>query len=113
MYPIREGIRLLEALTLAGGPRESADVRAITITRGEKKLTCDLQALLDEGKTEQNLGVEAGDIILVPKTDRRVLVVGEVQAPGLYDLPSEPTLLNALAMAGGIRVGGDLQQIRV
>ena len=113
VYPIREGIRLLEALTLAGGPRESADVRAITITRGEKKLTCDLQALLDEGKTEQNLGVEAGDIILVPKLDRRVLVVGEVQAPGLYDLPSEPTLLNALAMAGGIRVGGDLQQIRV
>lgn len=113
LYPLREGTRLLEALTLAGGPNEEADLSRVSVTRGKEKMAANLQALLNEGNTDQNLLVQPGDIVVVPKRNRRVMVVGEVQAPGLYELPEDAHILDALGLAGGIRPTGNAQQIRV
>jgi polysaccharide export outer membrane protein len=63
----------------------------------------DLGALLEEGRTEENLALRAGDIVQV-RPAGVVYVVGEVNRPGGFPTPagSPMTVLQALAMAEGL-----------
>ncbi len=48
--------------------------------------------------------------ILTQRATRYVYVLGEVAHPGRYDLQAPTTLMQAIAMAGGWNVGGNLRQ---
>lgn len=69
----------------------------------ERVAEVDLGALLESGRTEENLMVRPGDIVQV-RPAGVVYVVGEVNRPGGYPVPpGEPmTLLQALAMSQGL-----------
>jgi polysaccharide biosynthesis/export protein len=69
----------------------------------ERVAEVDLGALLESGRTEENLMVRPGDIVQV-RPAGIVYVVGEVNRPGGYPVPpGEPmTLLQALAMSQGL-----------
>ena len=47
-----------------------------------------------------NLQLQAGDIIIVPKANRSVLVLGEVRSPGYYSITGQERVLDLVAMAG-------------
>jgi len=51
--------------------------------------------------------------ILVDRAPRYIFVVGEVKAPGRYELTGPTTLMQAIAMAGGWNVGGNLNHVVV
>ena len=51
--------------------------------------------------------------ILTTRAPRFVYVVGEVDTPGRFDLTGPTTALQAIALAGGNTVGGNLRQIIV
>lgn len=74
---------------------------------------------LDELKREIELryrrivaGLEVTPI-LAERAPRYVYVVGEVRIPGRYSLEGPTTLMQAVALAGGWNVGGDLNQVVV
>jgi len=52
------------------------------------------------------------DVSLARLRTVRVYVVGEVQNPGAYDIPSLSTVVNAIGTAGGITPRGSLRRIR-
>ncbi len=114
-----EGRTLLETLSAAGGPAVGAGDR-ITLTRraehGAPALPgaaldesgafyvarIDARALLDSDDPSLNIPIRAHDVITV-RAARRIYVIGAVNRPGVFPLLGESTsVLEALAMAGGL-----------
>lgn len=56
--------------------------------------------------------VRGGDMIIVPEAGK-VMIEGEVQKPGSYDLNQQMTLLGALAASGGITYGAKVDEIEI
>ena len=112
VYPIQVGTPLLHAVTLAGGPAEGADLSAAYVVRGDKRILVDLRRLLQEGDLSQNIPLQTGDTVVVPKIaassnpqdvlERRVYILGKVQKPGVYALRQELPILHAIFLAGGL-----------
>ncbi|PYN34217.1 MAG: hypothetical protein DME01_16280 [Candidatus Rokuibacteriota bacterium] len=118
VYPIKAGTPLLQALTLAGGTSENADLTAAYIIRGNKTLPVDLRKLVQQADLSKNVRLERDDTIVVPEIalgsslqemqDRRIYVLGKVTKPGVYNLKEDVPILHALFLAGGVVEGGDL-----
>ncbi len=70
------------------------------------------QVLGTLGGIPLEIPVRGGDMIIVPEAGK-VLVEGEVQKGGTYDLGQQMTLLGALAAAGGITYGAKVDEIEV
>ena len=114
-YTLRAAARLMDAVSRAGGIAEDGDPTAATITRqGEATPveTVDIRAVM-AGATDRNVPLQDGDIIFVPELVREVSVLGEVARPGVYPIREGTTLLEALAMAGGVAQMGDDSAIRL
>jgi protein involved in polysaccharide export with SLBB domain len=95
-----------DAIAQAGGLLPTAATAPITIERGEERHTF---ALGDPAFREP---AQSGDTVVVPVAPR-VTVAGTVTKPGQVSLQSNPTLLSAIAMAGGPDKYGDLRGVKV
>lgn len=72
----------------------------------------ELQAELNERYREEVEGVEAMPI-LVQRAPRYVYVLGEVETPGRFELTGPTTVIQAISMAGGWKMGANLRQVVV
>jgi polysaccharide export outer membrane protein len=104
-YPIRTGRPILDVLALAGGLSETADRNIVIERRGEPEHPIRYNVSNDATAAVRNsVVVYPGDTIVVPKAGI-VYVLGDVNRPGgivMDNNASEMTLLQALAMAGGV-----------
>jgi len=125
---------------VAGGIQDLADIRNIEVRRitrtGLQTIEVNLWELLASGDISQDIFLQEGDTIIVPKADEiatteldaradanfspatiNVNVVGEVVEPGVVQIPPNTPLNQALLAAGGfnkIRASqGSVQLIRV
>ncbi len=106
------------AIARAGGVKETGDVRNIRITRvgAQQAVRANLWDLLVEGDVSQDLRLEPGDVVFVPRggtefdqiplgmaanPNRRVRILGAVKTPGLYEMTPDDDLISILARAGG------------
>jgi len=107
-YSYREGLKLLELISLAGGAGEQADIGNIKITRGaeRKMLLVDLR---------KDVALEPGDIIEVPKLEPipPLQILGQVRYPGTYSYRKDIKLLEVITLAGGFTDNADLKNIRL
>ncbi|MDI7247878.1 MAG: SLBB domain-containing protein [Bacillota bacterium] len=106
VYQIREGATLLEALAMAGGVTETADDSAIRLTTRASDGTTGVFEV-DIDRLDRSIVLRNGDVIFVPEIVRQVSVLGEVARPGVYRVREGTSLLEVLAMAGGITQMGD------
>jgi len=67
----------------------------------EPPVIIDGEKLLDEGDMSQNLLLRHGDVLFIPKLER-VFVLGEVRRTGGVPFTKDLTLLQAIALAGGV-----------
>ncbi|HQF13590.1 MAG TPA: polysaccharide biosynthesis/export family protein [Thermogutta sp.] len=70
----------------------------------------ELQAELNERYREEVEGIEAMPI-LVQRAPRYVYVLGEVESPGRFELTGPTTVIQAISMAGGWKIGANLRQV--
>jgi polysaccharide export outer membrane protein len=114
-YVFNKEVRLLEAISLAGGLMPNADLRKITIFRkGEGIITVDLHALLKLKKKEYNLSLKPKDTIYIPdNTENYVYVIGEVNIPGIYRIENTLTLLKAITLAGSPKDSASLKYTKL
>jgi len=112
---LKEGDRVVDVITKAGGPTVTSAPERISIMRNGDQLKSDLEAFLRRGDMEQNVLMQPGDVVFVPLTDRRVLVMGAVAKPGPFYLnPEVPSrVLDAIANAGGPIKGANLSTVSV
>ncbi|MGQ9505646.1 MAG: polysaccharide biosynthesis/export family protein [Thermogutta sp.] len=72
----------------------------------------ELEMELNERYREKVEGIEAMPI-LVQRAPRYVYVLGEVGTPGRFELTGPTTVIQAISMAGGWKIGANLRQIVV
>lgn len=106
-YAIHQNVStLLNMLTLAGGPQESAGAVAYVIRGGEAsgsampRIQIDLATLLETGDPALNPVLSAGDVVYVPKAPM-IYVYGAVRQPGAFTFRKQLRVLEAIALAGG------------
>lgn len=114
-----------QAIQTAGGIKPEADIRKVQIRRrphngSEQFIDIDLWKLLKEGDLAQDVALQAGDTIIVPKAKGLtaaeitelatvsfapatidVNVVGEVKKPGVVKIQPNTPLNTAMLAAGG------------
>ena len=107
--------RVLDAIAAAGGLTDLASTDQAQIVRATREvIPLNLEAIL-KGDDKANLPLQMGDVIVVPE-DRTniVFVAGQVNKPGLVmHLRQAPTLLEALAQAGGLTDRASLQEGKI
>lgn len=97
---LTQGLRLLQAISLAGGLVPGADLESAFVLRGDKRIPVDFVKLIQKGDLSQNIKLEPGDTIVVPVADG-VYVQGEVRTPGIVRFSRDLTIVRAIAQAGG------------
>lgn len=115
-YPLDTATgKLTDLLALAGGvaPGGSDQVSIVT-TRNGKTTTenVDLPSMLRAGDLSKNFELQAGDTIFVHRAPM-VYIYGEVQKGGAYRLEKDMTVMQVLAMGGGLTPRGTQRGIRI
>ena len=111
-YPLMGQTTLLDVISLAGGFGKNAG-KELVLVRPQPQIVSAGQTLpsgntirrlrvdkVQAGDTSENIRVEDGDTIFVPKLNS-FFVLGEVSKPGAYTLEKETTALEAVTIAGG------------
>jgi len=109
---------VLEAITIAGGPRLDANLGDIKVrSKDGKSTTLNLYKTMLEGDQSQNIPVDNEDMIYVPqvtKEDNRVYVFGEVKKPGIVTFKGgKLSMFDAIAQAGGVTVFAHEEDTRI
>jgi polysaccharide export outer membrane protein len=105
---------MTSALYAAGGIAKNGSLRGVQLIRDGKVLdTLDLYDLLIHGSSAHDAKLLQGDVVFVPPVGRTVALDGEVQRPALYELKSETTPAQAVALAGGLKPDADLADATV
>lgn len=116
-YELRGAITFLEFVSKAGGLTDKAGSTA-TIKRrspdepGKDKIVIDLDRLIKEGDTSQNILIQDGDNIYISKADN-FYVTGEVTEPGAYQLEPGMTVIKAIARAQGFTEIAQKNKVRI
>ena len=140
-YPLKKGANsILELISEAGGVSEKAgnflnfipaeltgiasagDVEArarfaLDVQSSDKMKNAALEIYLDQvmgtsGGIPIEIPVRGGDMIVIPESGK-VMVEGEVEKSGSYELGPQMTLLGALAACGGITYGAKVDEIEI
>ena len=107
-YSIDGPSRLVDILALAGGMRnEAADFLRLTrdVNGKESQIILDVYGLLNEGKSKENVEIQNEDILYIPYMDL-FYIYGHVHRPGAYRLERNMTIMQAIAVGGGVTQKG-------
>jgi polysaccharide biosynthesis/export protein len=115
-YPIDSlNSRLTDFLAAAGGIAApgSDHVTLVSTQEGRTvKRDVDLNAIFRDGDLSQNAELKPGDTIYVEKAPM-VYIYGEVQKAGAYRLEPHMTVMQALALGGGLSPRGTQRGIKI
>src|SRR5205823_2818940 len=119
-------MNLVEAIARAGSTLPSASGEAVIVHAGEnvagptmpnsdeaKDIVRINLRELENGAFSNNAAVRDGDTIFLPRA-QSVYVFGQVKNPGAYSLQQQnTTVLQALALAGGVTDRGTTNRIKI
>jgi polysaccharide export outer membrane protein len=115
-YTLQGVMRLMDALSLAGGPTTKADLRRVAVTHAGKtqEELLDVQEFLTTGQpgnSDSNILIQPGDTIILPESQHKFYVIGEVNKAEAYPLKPKERLLDAVTAAGGSTHEADLSRV--
>ena len=123
--PLTPGMTLAEVLARAGSMTDQAGAVAV-VTRARpdddppadapgppppEVIRIDLNAL-QNGAADLQMPIRDGDTVFVPRADR-IYVMGQVRSPGSFVIRGKVTVLQAIALAGGLTERGSAKRTRV
>jgi polysaccharide export outer membrane protein len=114
-FNLSQDTTLVGVIAMAGGltsaaqdevviQRDSAAGSDSSAPSRKQQITVNMRELLEQGRLSLDVPIYGGDVIRIPeRVPQEFYVVGEVLAPGIYQLPREESLLmtHALAQTGG------------
>jgi polysaccharide export outer membrane protein len=104
IHQSKSEVTLLQAVSMAGGLQEGADLSLAYVARGTERLPVDFVKLLRHGDLSQNITLEPDDTVVIPDNPQNfVYVTGEVRQPGVLPFVQERgwTALKAVVAVGG------------
>lgn len=108
-------LRLADVLSLAGGVTSlGGDTVILTRTKGNKedKISVDIDAAFTFNDLEKNFEVQSGDTIYVPRYPL-FYIYGQVGRPGQFRLERNMTVMQAVALGGGVTLRGTEKGIQI
>jgi polysaccharide export outer membrane protein len=88
-------------------------VTVVSMSSGQaQKQDVDLSQMFTGGNVQANLALQPGDTIYVHRAPM-VYVYGEVQKAGAYRLEPHMTVMQAIAMGGGLTVRGTQRGLQI
>ncbi|MDD5432301.1 MAG: SLBB domain-containing protein [Candidatus Omnitrophica bacterium] len=102
-YEMKAVFSLTQAIATAGGFTDKADTSKVKIIRnvGNKKMTMEVDAQQILDREVPDIDLKGNDTIVVDKLGT-ISVLGKVEKPGVFDLKKGMTVLDAIALAGGL-----------
>ena len=113
VYEMQEGWSVAELIAVAGGPASAAALSRSFILRKSETLPVNLEQLLVDGNTSANVPLLSGDLVIVPETKNRVILMGQVTKPGPYLLKPGDRVVDVLSSAGGPTASARTQEIGI
>jgi polysaccharide export outer membrane protein len=114
-YPIEGKRKLIDLLAAAGGVNaDGADSVSLIRSRNgvSAKQLIDVNAMMLNGDMRDNVDLLNNDVIYVERAPR-FYIYGEVQRPGTFRLERNMTVLQALAIGGGVSARGTERNIKI
>ena len=113
-YRLSSFATVFNALYNAGGVTEEGSLRAIKVVRaGELFATVDVYGYLFNGRSDSDITLKEGDVIIVPPYVNLVLAAGNVKRPMFYELAEGETLSDLIQYAGGFSSKAYQDDVRV
>lgn len=105
---------VFHALYRAGGINDIGSLRNIQVLRNGKKVAgVDIYEYLFNGKSNGNIRLQEGDVIIVPPYEQIVNLQGNVKRPMYYEIKPGETIKNVLDYAGGFTGDAYSDMVRV
>jgi len=106
---------IVTVLNDLGGVTDYASLKNATILRGDKTIKVDLRGYRKNGRIENDVPLEPGDILNIPRNEDRFKINGMVGTSGeqLYPEDRSLSLFDALTMAKIPPTGADLKKVRL
>ena len=115
-YPITQGMTIREAIMLAGGPTEFANLNNITLRREglTDAIPIDYAKAVSGDKTADP-ELKPGDFIFIAAKEQLgfYTIQGAVASPGRYELKGNTPITEAIAIAGGAGSRAKLGDVRI
>lgn len=113
-YRLSSFATVFTAIYRAGGVSNDGSLRAIRVIRGGKDFaSVDVYGYLFDGKSDSDIRLQEGDIIIVPPYENLVTVTGSVKRPMAYELKAGETLQTLIDYAGGFSSSAYKEKINV
>lgn len=123
VYPLKRPMRVLDAISLAGGlfaarmtgtTEELADLKHSYLKRGGKLMPVDFQKLIRDGDLSHNIYLEPNDYIYLPSSlSSEVYVFGAVVEPRPVGFMNEMNIMSAIAHVAGPLPGADMERVTI
>jgi len=95
---------VFNALYRAGGVKPAGSLRAIRVMRGgEQVALVDVYEYLLEGRSETDIALQEGDIVIVPPYQNIASISGSVKRPMSYEMRGGESLQTLIDYAGGFK----------
>ncbi|MGA1823550.1 MAG: SLBB domain-containing protein [bacterium] len=91
------------AIVKAGGITDLANIREVEVKRAGKVISkIDYYDFILKGNTTGDIYLQAGDVIFLPRTRRRIYIAGSVKKPSVFELKEKESLQDVFTFAGGL-----------
>lgn len=107
--------KVTDLLALAGGVDPSGDDSVVVITTRNGQIvrtTIDVARMYRIGDLSQNVELQPGDTIFVPRAPV-FYIQGEVQRAGSYRLEPDASVMTAIALGGGLTPRGSTHGLKI
>ena len=113
-YALSAFSTVFHALYRAGGVNDIGSLRNVQLVRNGKKVaTIDVYDFIMQGKTQDDIRLEEGDVVIVPAYESLVQIAGNVKRPMRYEMKAGETLEKLIEYAGGFTSDAYTKNLRM
>lgn len=113
-YALSSFSTVFHALYRAGGVSDIGSLRNVQVTRNGKTVAkVDVYDFIMKGKTQDDIRLQEGDVIIVPAYEALVQISGNVKRPMKFEMKKNETLATLISYAGGFSADAYTRSLRV
>lgn len=113
-YVLSSFSTVFHALYRAGGVSDIGSLRNVQVTRNGKTVAkVDVYDFIMKGKTQDDIRLQEGDVIIVPAYEALVQISGNVKRPMKFEMKKNETLATLINYAGGFSADAYTRSLRV
>lgn len=113
-YALSSFSTVFHALYRAGGVSQIGSLRNVQVARdGKTVATVDVYDFIMKGKTQDDIRLQEGDVVIVPAYEALVKIKGNIKRPMKYEMKHNESLATLITYAGGFSADAYTRSLRV